>query len=176
MIERHLAAILERAPHRAHLAQVEGRSGQVIELAGRNQPCIDIRYPVGGNHDLVAENVFAAVEVKIGVLTDIGRRRLVRHAFIDDREHAIRLQPVGRGHRAIAGITRAPIGIGNRKHHPVGLMFDNRPVALSHAVRAAMQMRDTALVQFELVIAAIDREFSIADPVGATARRGTEIG
>ena len=86
------------------------------------------------------------------------------------------MQVIGCRHRAVAGIAGAPVGIDDLQHHPVVGEIDDLPVALRHAVAAAVEMGDALLVELQLVGLAVQFEPALGDSVGAAPGRRAEIG
>jgi len=86
------------------------------------------------------------------------------------------MHSIGRLYRAVAGIAGAPVGIDDLENYAVGVVLNDRPVALGDIVLAAVQVRDAFFVELELVLLAIQREAATADAVGAAAGRSAEIG
>jgi len=89
---------------------------------------------------VACHRVIAAVQIEIGVLADIGKCRLVGRRFIDDRELAVTVNPIGGLDRAIARIAGAAIGIDDLQDNAIDGMLDDRPVALGNVIAATMQM------------------------------------
>lgn len=82
------------------------------------------------------------------MLAHIGDGRLVGHRFINNRKHAAIADRIGSSDRAIAGITGASIGVDNLQDGVAFAMLHQHPVALAHAVAAAVQMGHALFVQF----------------------------
>src|SRR5262249_26038492 len=146
VVVEDLFAVLEALLHRRHFAEVERRARNGGDIAGRDLPLVGRQIVIGGNHDVVVERIVAAVEVEIGVLAEIGERRLIRRAFVGDGEFAVAVNPIGCLDRAIAGIAAAAVGIDDLENDAVGGMLDDGPVPLGGVVVAAVQMGNSVFI------------------------------
>ncbi|MNY01491.1 hypothetical protein D3C86_1340250 [compost metagenome] len=175
MVVEDLLAIL-LAPHRCCLAKVEHGSFDGADFARRYLLVVGGQVEVSSDADLMPQCGICPIEIKIGMLADIGDGRLVGHRFIDHRKHTAVEDRIGGRDRAIAGITGAAIGIDYLQNRMAFAMFHQHPVAFAHAVAAAMQMGYALFVQFQLVFVPVDREPAVTDTVGVAAGGGAEIG
>ncbi len=104
----------------------------------------------------MAEGRIRTIEIEIGMLADIGDGGFVGHRFVNDRQHPTIEDCIGGRNRAVAGVTSAAIGVDDLQEHVAFAMFHQHPVALPHAVAAAMQVAYAFFVQFQLIVVAID--------------------
>ena len=157
-------------------AEVEGRSGDVRQIAGRDQDVADRCVPVGVDGDLVIEDGAAALtrQIEIGVVRHVddcrpvgtGLQRHFERVGIDDRIAARRF--------SAARITLLAVLGDNRQRRRGCVARKQRPVAPAETRGATVHVV-RAIVQRELIHLAIDSEMSAGNTVGETPEHRAEV-
>ncbi len=175
-----LVPLADACADRVRLAEIEGRAGNVSQLSGRNEPCIDRRELLGRDRHLVAEDVGTrrTAQVEIGMIGEVDDGGTVclrailepqRIAPGDDIGH---LEGDSAGEALIA--VRTDVTKGKARFGPVGAI-DDAPHRLVESDPSAMEAV-VAVVLGQAIFAAVEDEGRAANAIGIAPDQRAEIG
>lgn len=170
-----LVVVVDPRANDLGFAEVERRAGYWSQFAGRNQRRVNGSKPVGGDFDLLVENValLVAVEIEVGVVGQVDHGRLVGDGRVVEAQR-FALEGVAHGGRQLAGIAHVAVGADESELDAAG-DFLRLPNVVVEAPGAAVQ-RVSAVVARNLVLIAVNRELAGGDAVAVAAHDRADIG